>query len=231
MTNETLFLSTIALRYYTMDLLLKGLVTGFILSIMIGPVFFVLLETSIRKGVKAALWMDFGVLISDLVYILIAYVLFDEVKELADGGDTSIFRFIGGVLFIIYGVFNFFKKVKERKFDADSIPTSKTRDYIFLGIKGFLLNIANPLVIFYWVGVMTIGAKDSGGASSWGMLFYLTIILITFFGIDVLKILGAKRLRPLVTTNVLIGLNRLIGIVFIIFGIVFVVQGIMMKMQ
>ena len=70
-----------------MDLLLKGLVTGFILSIMIGPVFFVLLETSIRRGVKAALWMDFGVLISDLVYILIAYVFYKEVEDLNAGGD------------------------------------------------------------------------------------------------------------------------------------------------
>jgi len=46
-----------------------------------------------------------------------------------------------------------------------------------------------------------------------------------------LKILGAKRLRPLVTQRLLIGLNRLIGIIFVVFGIFFVVQGIMMKMQ
>lgn len=214
-----------------MDLLLKGLVTGFILSIMIGPVFFVLLETSIRKGAKAALWLDFGVLLSDLLYILIAYVLFDEVKELAEGGDTSIFRFVGGILFIIYGVFNFFKKIKEHKVDSKEFPTSNTRDYVFLALKGFLLNFANPLVVFYWVGVMTFGAEDTGGTGSWGMLFYLSVILITFFGIDILKIFGAKRLRPLVTTNVLLGLNRLIGIVFVVFGIVFIVQGIMMQMQ
>lgn len=198
---------------------------------MIGPVFFVLLETSIRKGIKAALWMDFGVLISDLVYILIAYVFYKEVEDLNTGDDSSVLRFVGGGLFIVYGVFNFFKKVKEHKFTAGSIPASNTRDYIFLALKGFLLNIANPLVIFYWFSVMTFGAEDSGGTSSWGMLFFLAIILITFFGIDVLKIFGAKKLRPLVTNKLLIGLNRLIGIIFVVFGIVFIVQGIMMKMQ
>jgi threonine/homoserine/homoserine lactone efflux protein len=78
---------------------------------------------------------------------------------------------------------------------------------------------------------MSIGDEYTGGTGSWGMLFYLSIILITFFGIDVLKILGAKRLRPLVTQRLLIGLNRLIGIIFVVFGIFFVVQGIMMKMQ
>ena len=87
------------------------------------------------------------------------------------------------------------------------------------------------MVIFYWFSVMTIGAEDAGGASSWGMLFYLSLILITFFGIDVLKILGAKKLRPLVTHRLLTGLNRIIGIIFVVFGVFFVIQGIMMKMQ
>lgn len=216
-----------------MDVLLKGLVTGFILSIMIGPVFFVLLETSIRKGVKAALWMDFGVLISDLVYILIAYVFYKEVADLNTGedADSSIFRMVGGIIFIAFGIFNFFKKVKEHVFTADFVPTSSTRDFVFLALKGFLLNIANPLVVFYWFSVMTIGSEDTGGTSSWGMLFFLSIILITFFGIDVLKIFGAKKLRPLVTNSLLVGLNRLIGIIFVVFGVFFVIQGILMKMQ
>ena len=54
-----------------MELILKGIVTGFILSIMIGPVFFVLLETSITKGIKAAIALDLGVLVNDVVYVLV----------------------------------------------------------------------------------------------------------------------------------------------------------------
>ena len=54
---------------------LTAIVTGFVLSLMIGPLFFVLLETSLTKGIKAAIALDIGVLISDLLYILIAYVV------------------------------------------------------------------------------------------------------------------------------------------------------------
>lgn len=208
-----------------MDLLLKGLVTGFILSIMIGPVFFVLLETSIRKGVKAAVALDFGVLVSDLVYILIAYVFYKEVADLSEGQDSAILRLVGGGIFTIYGVINFFKKVKAHKFDAEFMPTSTRRDYLLLGFKGFLLNFANPLVVFYWFSVMTLGAEDTGGTDNWEMLFFLSTIILTFFGIDLLKIIGAKRLRPLVTHGVLVGLNRLIGIVFLGFGIFLILQG------
>ena len=61
---------------------LTAIVTGFVLSLMIGPLFFVLLETSLTKGIKAAIALDIGVLISDLLYILIAYVFYAEVSSI-----------------------------------------------------------------------------------------------------------------------------------------------------
>jgi threonine/homoserine/homoserine lactone efflux protein len=59
------------------------------------------------------------------------------------------------------------------------------------------------------------------------MLIFLAAILITFFSIDLLKIFGAKKLRPLVTKKLLRSLNRLIGFVFVGFGGVLIVQGIL----
>ena len=207
-----------------MELILKGIVTGFILSIMIGPVFFVLLETSITKGIKAAIALDLGVLVNDVVYVLIAFVFYNQVAELTKGDDASTLKLIGGVLFVIYGVVNFFKKVKETKVDpVDIIGTAK--GYFLLGLKGFLLNLANPMVIFYWFSVLTLGAENGGSQSS--LLAFVGIILFTFFSIDFLKIIGAKKLRPLLTRSLLVALNKLIGTVFVGFGIVLIIQGIL----
>lgn len=208
-----------------MDLILKGIVTGFILSIMVGPVFFVLLETSIRRGVKAAIAMDVGVLISDIIYIVIAFVFYHQVKELSEGHDNSLLRLIGGALFLTYGISSFFKKVKKIKVDAELNSLTTATDYILLAMKGLILNLMNPLVVFYWFSVMTFGTGDAEAGES-SMIVYLLIILITFFSIDLLKIFGAKRLRPLVTQRVLVGLNRLIGIIFLAFGIFLITQGI-----
>lgn len=210
-----------------MDLIFKGIVTGFILSIMIGPVFFVLLETSIRRGVKAAIAFDIGVLMNDIVYILIAYVFYNQVEALSEGQDNSILRLVGGGLFMIYGVTNFFKKVAETKVEGVFKESTSTKDLVLLGLKGFLLNLANPLVVFYWFSVMTLGAEDAAkGGSFSSMIMFISAILITFFSLDLLKIFGAKKLRPLVTRKVLIGLNRVIGLIFVTFGIVLIVQGI-----
>ena len=210
-----------------MDLILKGIVTGFILSIMVGPVFFVLLETSIRRGAKAAIAFDLGVIINDIVYIAIAFMFYSQVEQLSTGQDNSILRIIGGALFLGYGVYNLFKEVKDVEINADgSHQNTNAKGYILLAIKGFLLNLANPLIVFYWFSVLTLGAEDvAEGGSTGSMIMFISSILITFFSLDLLKILGAKSLRSLVTKRLLKALNILIGIVFIGFGVVLLVQG------
>lgn len=196
---------------------------------MIGPVFFVLLETSIRRGVRSALAVDLGVLISDIIYILIAFVFYSEVSALAKGDNQHLLKIIGGVLFFVYGIVTFFKKTKKIEVDAIGNPVQKVGDYVLLALKGFLLNMANPLVIFYWFSVMTLGTKNSASndPQEASILFFLGVILVTFFSFDLLKIFGAKKLRPLVTDKLLVALNHLIGIVFVLFAIVLIIQGAM----
>ncbi|XOV66596.1 MAG: LysE family translocator [Fluviicola sp.] len=208
-----------------MDLLLKGIATGLLLSIMVGPVFFVLLETSIRKGVKSALAVDLGVLISDIVYIVIAFVFFQQVKDLSTGDDNSVVRLVGGGLLLLYGIYTFFKKVKKTDAVKELDTTQSRAGYAMLALKGFLLNMMNPLVVFYWFSVMTLNSGDEH-SSDGSMILFLTIILTTFFSIDFLKIIGAKRLRKLITPKLMMGLNRMVGIVFVAFGLVLITQGI-----
>ena len=69
---------------------------------------------------------------------------------------------------------------------------------------------------------MTLATSQSyKGLESSGvtLVVFITLILVTFFSIDLLKIIGAKYLRPLVTKSLLKSLNKLIGIVFIVFGL------------
>lgn len=227
-----------------LDLILKGIITGFILSVMIGPVFFVLLETSIKKGIRAGIAMDAGVLISDIIYILIAFFFYNEVKSMAEGQSRETAKVIGGFLFIIYGLFTYFKKsstledVKERSaeqlIDVEISKISKSqrepsdwKAYRMLCLKGFLLNLANPLVVFYWFSVLTLGDanKIDGWSANSVLLTFIGIILLVFFSIDLLKIVGAKQLRPFITNRLLKSLNLLTGIVFMAFGVVLLFQG------
>jgi len=208
------------------ELILKGIVTGFILAIMIGPVFFILLETSIRRGIRAAIAFDLGVLLSDALYIMIAYVFYAEVSSILSGEKQELMKLVGGILFLIYGVVSFFKRTKQININEDGDTIQGIKYYVLLGVKGFLLNLANPMVRVYGFSVITLGAKNEGhNEPRFYILYFLAAILITFFSLDILKILGAKMLRSLVTERVLIALNQLIGIVFASFGIFLILQG------
>jgi threonine/homoserine/homoserine lactone efflux protein len=68
-------------------------------------------------------------------------------------------------------------------------------------------------------------------SSNYPIFYFLLVILLTFFSIDSLKIVGAKYLRPLVTNRLLNGLNILIGIVFSVFGIFLIIRSYIEQVQ
>lgn len=213
-----------------MDFFLKACSIGFLLSIMMGPVFFILIETSIRRGFRAAVAFDLGVLLSDAIYIVFAKVFIAEVSLIDTTENKALFAFIGGALFIVYGVYNFFKKYQISENESTEASEAEKKDYLKLCLKGFLLNFANPLVIFYWFSVITLADQSVGAQSGeFKMFVFLGVVLLTFFLFDLLKILGAKQLKPLMTPYLFKQMNRLIGIVFFFFGLFLILQNLNLK--
>ena len=97
-----------------------------------------------------------------------------------------------------------------------------TKDYLLISLKGFILNIANPAVIFYWLSILSLAAQsvpDSAENVNTWILLFISILLGTYFCFDILKIFTAKRLRSLVNQNLLNALNILIGLIFLLTGI------------
>lgn len=207
-------------------IVLKGIMTGLILSIMLGPAFFLLLETSLKKGIRAALALDMGVLVSDILYIGLAYIFYNEVSSLTESKNQGWIQVAGGGVLIIYGVITAMKRT-QGDVKADFIQkVHNPRDYWILFLKGFFLNIVNPMVIFYWFGVITLAAAKIEGNGS-AVLLFIIIILVTFFTIDVFKIIGAKKLRPFITPYLLKKLNLFTGFVLVIFGLVLIIRGLL----
>ena len=94
-----------------LDAILAAIPFGIILSFTIGPVFFVLLETSATKGFKSALIFDCGVVFADIIFIIVAF--FSTNKLLEKIKDDPNFLIFGGVLLVTYGIISFIKTEKE----------------------------------------------------------------------------------------------------------------------
>ena len=204
-----------------------AIIPGIILSFMIGPVFFVLLETSVVKGFKAAIVFDLGVVLADIIFILIAYFssyrLIQSIKD-----DPALFIF-GGLVMLTYGIISLIKNKKAEKNIDEEDPTELAKNnYFSLFIKGFFLNFINVGVLGYWLLILiTIGPRlklDPTRIST-----FLATMVITYFITDVFKIIAAKQLRTKLNPKNILLIKKFISIVLIISGVFILSQGLLPK--
>lgn len=211
--------------------ILSAIPLGFFLSFMIGPVFFVLLETSVVKGFRAAIFFDLGVVLADIVFITIAffssYRLIQSIKD-----DPALFIF-GGLVMLTYGIISFVNNRKEaRKItidEEDPVELAKN-NYFTLFVKGFFLNFINIGVLGFWLAILiTIGPQLELKTSR--MLTFFTALIVTYFVTDIFKILLAKQLRSKLNQKNILLIKKFISIVLIISGIFLLTQGLFPKEQ
>ncbi len=203
--------------------ILAGIPWGILLSFMIGPVFFILLETSIIKGFRAALVFDLGVILGDLFFIGIAYLgSYRLIKSLKD--DPALFIF-GGVLMLAYGIISFIKLKKEVKVNTDIIDKEIIKkDYASLFIKGFLLNIINIGVLGFWLAIIiSVGPKLEMQTSR--MVTFFISVIGSYLFVDCIKILLAKQLKTKLNPTNILKIKKGISIVMIVFGTILILQG------
>ena len=118
--------------------ILAGIPWGIFLSFMIGPVFFILLETSISKGFRAAMVFDLGVIFGDIVFISIAYLgSYRLISSLKDKPALFIF---GGIVMVAYGIISFVKLKKQAKIQYEAIEDEIIKKTIYEDMKMVLFN-------------------------------------------------------------------------------------------
>ena len=198
---------------------------GFFLSFMIGPVFFVLLETSALKGFRAAISFNLGVILADIIFLLIAY--FSSFQLLENLSNLPGLYVFGGTILLVYGLVTFFKKPKEALENAEMLNVQR-KNYLGLFIKGFLLNFINIGVLVFWLGVMVIVAPTLNSEPRRFIVFF-GVMIITYFVTDIFKILLAKRLRKKLTLKRIFAVKKLLGVLLVISGLVLISKGFLPK--
>ena len=200
-----------------MDLFLTGILLGFFLSFMIGPVFFILIETSITKGFKAALTFDAGVIIADICFILIAYFSsFQLINRIKD--DPALFLF-GGMIMITYGAISFVRLQKLKKAEIHIEATSYKNNYFSLFAKGFLLNFINVGVLGFWLTIIiTIGPQLEMNHGR--MINFFAFVIGAYLLTDIFKMLLAKQLQSKLTPKNILKVKKISYVLLVVFGLV-----------
>lgn len=202
--------------------ILEGIVLGLALAFLIGPGFIALIHTSIHDGLKSGMLFAIGIVVSDITLIFLSYL--GAIQFLQNESNQFYVGIAGGIVLIGFGVVTFFKKYKvSTKRGIEVKVTITGGGQIRYMLKGFFLNILNPFLLIFWLGVMSfISAKYGVGTKE--VVSFFTAAIITVFVTDTLKCLVAIQIRRFLNINILTWVNRIVGLLLMVFGVVMFIR-------
>ena len=205
---------------------LPAIPIGIVLAFTIGPVFFTVLETSISKGVKAAIFVDIGVVLSDVLFFVIAFFSTNSLLKSIEE-NTDSWYFLGGVLLVAYAGVSLIKIFQEKNSPENKKGAliENSPNLLKMVLKGFLLNIINVVVLFYWVGIILyFGPQLEMNVSK--IYLFFSIIISTYFTIDLGKIYLAQQLKKRLTDMVIKTIKIVVNSFIVVCGLFLIFKGI-----
>ncbi|MCX6249262.1 MAG: LysE family transporter [Bacteroidetes bacterium] len=202
----------------------EGILLGITVSVSLGPALLALLQTSVKHGIKTGIFFAIGIFTSDLIVVMVAY--FGASQIVTNSSTHKLFGIIGGSILIIFGLFQISRKMQKSE-QVKAIREIKVKNpgvlpYYF---KGFLLNIANPFLWAFWL-TSVIAISSSYRGNRLAIVLFLSGTLGTVLATDILKCILANKIKLTGNPYVKLWINRIVGIIFILFG-VFVIINVM----
>jgi threonine/homoserine/homoserine lactone efflux protein len=194
-----------------MGIILEGLITGLLLSIFVGATFFMLIETSMTRGFKAALWFDLGVLSCDSLIITTVYFFTSAINRVLV--HNFYFNIVGGIAFIGFGLNYILSRQKE-----EHHLNPKNNKAIKLFLNGFFINLLNPGVIIFWLGSVAVALTHFKLTGKQTFVYFATIMTVVAI-LDITKAYFAYRLSHILNPRILRGIKISSGIIMIGFGV------------
>lgn len=199
------------------DAIITGLLLGTMLIFSVGPVVFTIIKLRINYGLQSAFFFISGVWLSDLLWVVTANAFSGIFNELIT--HKAEIGIAGGILLIGLGIYYLFFRESHRKEDIDNGIKIGNATHAGLFITGFLINTLNPGVITLWF----VAATKSLSNTFDERLVTFSICLLLNMGADMFKINLAGKLRSKLTDKNINIINKISGIVFLIFGVMLIV--------
>jgi len=202
--------------------ILKGLLLGLILSISIGPVIFAIIKQSLTNGKSSGYAFVAGVSSSDIILLFVCN-FFTSLFNLVLNHKSSI-ALAGAGFLLLMGLYTlFFKKLKLENMGVDGVhKTLGIKDLVSSYFSGFLMNTLNPSVFlfwFAWTAAINTSADDTPNPVQFKLIVFGTCLGFVLLS-DLIKVFLAGKLRPRLTQKNLVWINRVSGMIILIFSAV-----------
>lgn len=144
-----------------MQLIFKGIQAGLVLALLLGPIFFALIQTGVERGIRAGVVLGLGVWVSDFIYIASVYAGLNYITQWTQSERFMLCLGIaGGIILISIGIGTLLSKPPDW---GQKMIVSTQASYLSLWVKGFLVNTINPFTVFF------LGKYDGGNGRRQGI--------------------------------------------------------------
>jgi threonine/homoserine/homoserine lactone efflux protein len=205
------------------EFVIQGLIYGLSLSILLGPIFVALTQTSLSAGWKAGIWVGVGIWISDLVVILGSYFFTSQFKEMTTNPQYPFWSaLVGGSILAVVGIYTFVSSPSENQ--EENPVAKKWMKTGYFG-RGFAVNFFNPFTFFFWFTLMhTYGSIQKTTSSEIIILF--STILATIVLTDTAKVVAAAWISHKMSPRIIQITRQIAGLVIFGAGIVIVLRSL-----
>ena len=199
------------------DAIISGLLLGLALVFSVGPVIFTIIKLRINYGLASAFYFIGGVWLSDIFWVVTANAFSGLFESLIT--YRKPIGITGGIFLISLGTYYLFFKKYHSKEDLDKGVKIGNATHARLFITGFLINTLNPGVIALWFAATTKSLSNTFDER----VIIFSICLLLNMSADIFKINLAGRLRKKLTDRNITIINKISGLMFLIFGTVLII--------
>lgn len=205
-----------------MQYIAEGILFGLTLTLLLGPIFIVLIQSSLENGSKAGLIAASGIWTSDLLIVGLALGFIQNISPYVQSrGFVFWVGLIGGIVLIGVGLATFGKK-SEINFEKRPMGRSGILSY---WLKGFMVNTINPFTFIFWLSTITalVARRQLNDLETY---LFTGSILFTIIVTDSLKVLLAKLIRNRINENLLSKINKVAGTALVVFGFILLLRSV-----
>jgi len=191
---------------------MRGLIIGFSIAATVGPMCILCINRTLHKGQLYGLVSGLGIATADAVYGSIAGFGLTVITSFLVSQQMWI-HLIGGLFLVYLGIKTTFTRPPERAVAA------KADGFVGAYVSTFLLTLTNPLTILSFAAIFAgIGV---GGASKSYLSATLVVCGVFLGSVTWWCILtsGISLLRKRFTARWLLWINRISGVIILLFGI------------
>lgn len=200
-----------------LDLLLKGVLIGILVSAPMGPVGVLCVQRTLNKGRWFGFVTGVGACLSDFIYALITGLGMSFVMDfISNDHYRYILQISASVILLIFGIYSF------RSNPVKKVHVSKRRgkgSLVHNGVTAFLVTFSNPLIIMLMMGLFAQFAfviPNRPMVMSFGYIGILAGALLWWYGLTWL----VDKIRAVFDTNGIQLINKIVGGIVITMSII-----------